>query len=191
MIERISVALLKWVSATSRFRLDEDPNPPAFFLLGSLIPAWLKCAIWNFKHHRADLNGKSPADALRYITQHCGPTTRLLDIGCGPGIFLRELRKSGYTGHYTGLDISRSAVNQARLLCDERADWVVGDIETFNTRESYDIICFIESIYYMPVAKLEPVLRHLSQCLRRRTHSYTGMEPGKAPRPHSGALALV
>ena len=43
MIERISVALLKWVSATSRFRLDEDPNPPAFFLLGSLIPVWQMC----------------------------------------------------------------------------------------------------------------------------------------------------
>ena len=165
MIERISGALLKWFSATSRFRLDEDPNPPAFFLLGNLIPAWLKCAIWDFKYHRADLNGRSPADALRFITMHCGPATRLLDIGCGAGVFLRELRKSGYNGHYTGFDISRRAINHARLLCDRQADWIVGDIETFNTRETYDIICFIESIYYIPVVKLEPVLRHLSECL--------------------------
>ena len=165
MISRMSLAFLRRLSATSRFRRAEDPDPPAFFLLGGLSPAWLKRAIWNFKYRSADPNGRSPASAVRYITTHFGPTTRLLDVGCGPGTFLRELREAGWTGHYTGLDISPRAVSAARLLFDERADWIVGDIETFKTEEYWDVICFIESIYYLPIAKQTRVLRRVSEHL--------------------------
>ena len=165
MSRRMSLAFLGWLSATSRFRRAEDPDPPAFFLLGGLSPAWLKRAIWNFKYRSAVPNGRSPASAVRYITTHFGPTTRLLDVGCGPGTFLRELREAGWTGRYTGLDISDRAVRTAKLLCDGSADWIVGNIEAFKTEECWDVICFIEAVYYIPTSKLAVVLRRLSEHL--------------------------
>ena len=65
----------------------------------------------------------------------------------------------------SGLDISDRAIGAAKLLSDDRAKWIVGDIETFNTEECWDVICFIESIYYVPIPKLAGVLHRLSEQL--------------------------
>lgn len=56
----------------------------------------------------------------------------IMDLGCGPGWFAKELRRSGYTGRYVGVDFSKVAVDQARTWVDKERlatidylfDWV-------------------------------------------------------------------
>src|SRR5207244_3988784 len=101
-------------------------NTSAISLLSGLLPAWLKRAIWNFKYRDAFQDARTPASVVAYIATHFGRAPRLLDVGCGPGTFLRDLREAGWAGRYTGLDISDRAIGAARLLSDDRAEWIVG-----------------------------------------------------------------
>ena len=140
-------------------------NSSAISLVGRFSPAWVRRAIWNFKYRDASPNGRPPAGAVAYIAAHFGSTSRLLDVGCGPGTFLRRLREAGWMGLYTGLDISDKAIREAMLLSDCRADWIVADIESFRSDEHWDAICFIESVYYIPIAKLAGVVRRVSERL--------------------------
>ena len=165
MIRRLGLAFLKGLSLTSSFRREGDPNPPVLFLLGTVTPAWVKRVIWNFKYHKVSPYGSSPASFVMYIATHCDSSTRLLDVGCGSGTFLRELRAAGWTGQYTGLDISPRAIQDAKRLCGENAEWIAGDVETFRTDGQWDVICFIESVYYVPVGNLLTVLRRLATYL--------------------------
>lgn len=50
----------------------------------------------------------------RIIGSWCPPPARLLDVGCGNGIFLEEAAGAGYEGH--GIDVSDAAVS----MCAER-----------------------------------------------------------------------
>jgi SAM-dependent methyltransferase len=166
LFSKIVLVVLKKLSAASSYRRDEDSNPPALFLLGSLTPAWFKRVKWNFKYRKGKAPyGRSPASFVKYIVSHYASTTRLLDVGCGSGTFLQDLREAGWTGHYTGLDISARAINDAKRDFDNKADWIVSDVESFKPDGYWEVICFIESIYYVPVAKLLPVLRCLAEHL--------------------------
>src|SRR5439155_1342299 len=57
-----------------------------------------------------------------WLLRNLSPTGRLLDFGCGTGIFLRTLRRSGAPLELFGCDISASMVDAAR------AGWNAGDL---------------------------------------------------------------
>ena len=53
----------------------------------------------------------------------------LADVGCGYGGFLPFLRRTGFTGHFTGVDLSFEMIAAAKAMSHDDADasFVVGD----------------------------------------------------------------
>jgi len=73
----------------------------------------------------------------------------LLDVGCGEGLFQRELR--GCYARYLGIDFAepvRLASAQRDVRMDTRAEFVATDMHDFTTSEKFDAVVFNESLYY-------------------------------------------
>lgn len=77
------------------------------------------------------------------------PGGAVLDIGCGSGVLHERFRSVGY-GHYTGVDISESALERLRAEQWPYTDFVAADADTFEPARDYDVIVFNESLTYFP-----------------------------------------
>jgi len=88
------------------------------------------------------------------------PPGRLLDIGCGTGLFLAVAQRRGWTA--VGIDESVEATRHAveRFGCDVR----VGDFETLDIRERFDAVTMWDIIEHArrPVDLLAAVRRALA-----------------------------
>jgi 2-polyprenyl-3-methyl-5-hydroxy-6-metoxy-1,4-benzoquinol methylase len=84
------------------------------------------------------------------------PRARVLDIGCGPGLFLGLLAAFGYEVEGIGFDTSASAIASARVMSSKTAPgarlqflrlasdsaWPVG---------SFDVVVMIDVLHHIPV----------------------------------------
>ena len=94
--------------------------------------------------------------ALAAYLHRLHPAGAVLDVGCGEGILLDHLPAPAAAG-YTGIDLSRTAIDRAR----ERhpgAELVVGDAERWEPARTYDAIVLNECVYYFE-RPLEGALR--------------------------------
>ncbi len=93
----------------------------------------------------------------------------ILDLGCGVGSTGLEIANNYRM--YTGVDISAVAVRQAESIVQThpqrsaRNKFVASDIRSFEPRESYTVILFRESIYYVPFPKIRTMLSRYSTAL--------------------------
>ncbi|TVY31452.1 putative methyltransferase, partial [Lachnellula subtilissima] len=55
-----------------------------------------------------------------YLIPHLTPTTRILDVGCGPGSITIDLAKIVPQGHVTGIEYTAAPLSGARALAAER-----------------------------------------------------------------------
>lgn len=64
----------------------------------------------------------------------------VLDMGCGPGYITEFL--SGWTKirHIIGVDFSENMIEFARSKSKGKATYLVGDAETFDTNERFDVV---------------------------------------------------
>lgn len=82
-----------------------------------------------------------------------------LDVGCGcEGRFIRILLERGFD--CTGLDISKEMVSIATQRYPH-AEFVVGDICTWQLPQVYDLIIAWDSTFHLPLESHEPVLLKL------------------------------
>jgi len=70
--------------------------------------------------------------------------TRLLDIGCGPGLYTKQFSGRGF--HVTGLDFSECSVKYA-VEHDSVSEYILGDYLTMAFIEAYDMVTFIMCDY--------------------------------------------
>jgi len=93
----------------------------------------------------------------------CGNRGRALDIGCGSsGRFIDLLRKRGF--EVEGLDVSERMVELAR----KRSPGVTihrGDATSWNFPRQYDFIAGWDSIWHVPVAGQDPMMRRICAAL--------------------------
>lgn len=73
-----------------------------------------------------------------------GKPARVLDLGCGPGLYAHRLAKLGHT--CTGIDFSPASINYAQLTA--RAEglncaFALGDIRTAEFGSGYDLVMFL------------------------------------------------
>jgi ubiquinone/menaquinone biosynthesis C-methylase UbiE len=86
---------------------------------------------------------------------------RILDLGCGTGLFLKTYEERGGCG--IGIDLSREMIRRARLRCEE-SEFFVGNAEILPFRdESFDAVCSLMAFSYVkrPDQLLSEVFRVL------------------------------
>jgi len=116
--------------------------------------------IWDHEYKRGswDHIDHPPDDACtRFIRGHLGGGS-LLDLGCGTG---RTVEALGRFSRYTGVDVSRVAIDRGRELYRGRDNVVLvaDDIATYEDDHRYDVILWSEVIYYFEQEKILPILK--------------------------------
>jgi 2-polyprenyl-3-methyl-5-hydroxy-6-metoxy-1,4-benzoquinol methylase len=97
-------------------------------------------------------------EAARYaviaaFVRRLAPGGAVLDVGCGEGLLVDELRPQGYR-RYLGIDVSEAAIAQAAGRADAGTTFVAADAEGEPAAGPWDVVVFNESVYYFrdPVA---------------------------------------
>ncbi len=93
------------------------------------------------------------ADLGRYsiivgLTKYFGPNARILDLGCGEGVLLEKFADSDYAA-YLGIDFSEVAIQNTAKLVNEKARFLIGDLNKLEVTGQYDVIVYNESLYYL------------------------------------------
>jgi 2-polyprenyl-3-methyl-5-hydroxy-6-metoxy-1,4-benzoquinol methylase len=118
------------------------------------------------------------------------PVSKILDAGCGVGLLRSPLLRSLKRASYTGLEFSD-------YLC-QRYGWLQGSIETFRTRERFDLVICYDVLQYLSAAGARRAIANLARlcrgamyfgaltredwhdnCDQSRTHRISGLRPGR------------
>lgn len=93
-----------------------------------------------------------------------GGTERILDVGCGNGLYLGALRNAGHAGPTFGMDLSRGMLDAAAVASPD-ARLLVGDAQQLPFPDaSFDCLLAMHMLYHVPdralaIAELRRVLR--------------------------------
>jgi len=117
------------------------------------------------------------------------PVSKILDAGCGVGLLRGPLLRSFKRAAYVGLEYSE-------YLCG-RYGWLQGSVETFRTRERFDLVVCYDVLQYLSAAQARRAIANLSRlcrgalyfgaltredwrdnCDQTRTDRITGLRPG-------------
>lgn len=74
----------------------------------------------------------------------CGSPTKILDLGCGPGIYANRLARLGHS--CVGIDFSPASIDYARGLADEEGlscDYIHADIRSAEYGSGYGLVMLI------------------------------------------------
>ena len=97
------------------------------------------------------------------------PSSRILDLGCGPG---RDLRLFASAGHRpVGLEMNPSFVDMARQH-GEVVEGDIRDVARLFPRSSFDGVWAQASLVHLSAAEVEAVLHDLWQLLAPAGHLY-------------------
>ncbi len=137
---------------------------------------------------RAEMRGRARliTGCLEYIGL---PVAKILDAGCGVGLLRTPLLRALRRAQYTGLEHSE-------YLC-RRYGWRQGSVETFRTRERFDLVICYDVMQYLSAARARRAIANLARlcrgalyfgaltredwrdnCDQARTDRITGLRPG-------------
>ncbi len=86
------------------------------------------------------------------------PVSRILDAGCGIGLLRAPLRRALRGAQYVGLEYSP-------YLC-RRYGWRHGSIETFRTRERFELVVCYDVLQYLSPAQTRRAIANLTRLCR-------------------------
>jgi SAM-dependent methyltransferase len=66
-------------------------------------------------------------------------SSSVLDVGCGTGNFLRELRRRGHRGDLCGVDPAQAMLDVARHG-DPDVEWVLGDVRRLDVGRRFELV---------------------------------------------------
>jgi len=95
------------------------------------------------KHDAASRRTTIIKKHVHWIHTHIleGRKSRILDLGCGPGLYAARLSKLGHTCH--GIDYSPASIDYAEKHAPERCSFTLGDIRSTDFGSGYDLVMFI------------------------------------------------
>lgn len=102
-------------------------------------------------------------ETVRVVEKYAGKG-RILDMGCGTGMLASRLVEDSFE-YYRGIDASTEAVRLCRKRTNEKTDFEVGDIQSYDCEDDFDCIVFQESLYYVPFFRCR-LLKRYAACLR-------------------------
>ena len=91
----------------------------------------------------------------------------LLMLGCGRCSILEGLKHSNFA-YALGVDISSEAIRIAGRFASDKVSFQVADMSTFEPTQTFDVILFSESLYYIPVNRQDALLNRLGKSLNAR-----------------------
>ncbi len=99
---------------------------------------------------------------VAWLTATCdlGPGVRVLECGCGTGLFTRELIRTG--AHVTAMDISPDLLSRARQACPHPgATFVEGNLEAPPAlpKADFDVLCGISVLHHLEVPRMLQAVR--------------------------------
>src|SRR6202049_2969903 len=86
------------------------------------------------------------------------PVAKILDAGCGVGLLRTPLLRGLKRASYTGLEFSD-------YLC-QRYGWRQGSIETYRTRERFDLVICYDVLQYLSSAQARRAIANLARLCR-------------------------
>ena len=107
---------------------------------------------WNDQYNRGRWSYLGQLSELAHYSvivgycQHFALHGKILDVGCGEAVLQQRLAILPY-GHYTGIDISSVAIENAQQYRNNRTEFHAVDAMSFQPDERYNIIIFNESLY--------------------------------------------
>jgi SAM-dependent methyltransferase len=131
--------------------------------LQSYGTAQMKRSLWNneFASGRWNCADRPPRDFAYGYVEKYADNGSILDLGCGAGRTAAELDRTKYT-KYLGVDVSDVALETARQTAvsgeGSHQRFVQSDIATYVPDGTYDVILFMESLYYIPWRRIPAVL---------------------------------
>ena len=72
-----------------------------------------------------------------------------LDLGCGNGWVVRKVAKNPLCFKAVGIDGAEKMISNAKSLSSDSTEYILADIDTFQSKEKYDIIHSMEVLYYL------------------------------------------
>ena len=100
---------------------------------------------------------------------------RFLDIGCGNGWVVRKMSQHPSCIQAIGIDKSKMMVKNAKSkILSEKENYFVTELETWKTKEKFDIIFSMESLYYS--VPMESALEKVFRLLKKGGIFYCGTD---------------
>ena|SRR6476620_9202399 len=134
----------------------------------------MKRSLWNteFAGGRWNCLDSTADDYIYPIVERYVAGGTILDLGCGSGSTGNELAPGSFR-RYTGVDISDAAIEKAgaRTAQNGRSntnEYFQSDVVRYEPTQSYDVVLFRDSLYYVPRASVVPMLTRYSQHLTER-----------------------
>ncbi|MCZ8197540.1 MAG: class I SAM-dependent methyltransferase [Flavobacterium sp.] len=115
---------------------------------------WLRKRIsWNHKYFVGKWNyiDKETSRYLKiveFVKEIDIEKPDILDLGCGFGSLRKNIKIEDFS-NFLGIDLSDTAIYQAKKKKYENTKFLVSDIQRYSSNEKYDVIVFNEVIYYL------------------------------------------
>jgi len=98
---------------------------------------------------------------------------RVLDVGCGPGLYLERFASRGWS--CVGLDIAPAAIEYARKRAtqtDADCEYVLGDFRDSTVEGSFDLVlCLFGELSTVSLEDLRAVMDRMAHCLAPDGHA--------------------
>ncbi len=129
---------------------------------------------YNFPYHYLDIYspiyrvlGFERVLLLEFVAELClkQKPHSLLDVGCGDGRFLYEMRKRNIKCE--GVDVSKRAINFAKAFNPENT-FYIENIITSRVKKKYDLITCLEVIEHLPPEELPQFILSLKKRLTKK-----------------------
>ena len=113
-----------------------------------------------------------PVNGLRIRLRRVLPATqgdldRILDAGCGPGVFTLELAKLHPKAQVVGIDIDEAAIERNRRIAKEaglaNCRFEVADVEDLPYRDEFDLVLCVDNLEH--IEDDEAAMRSLARAL--------------------------
>ena len=100
---------------------------------------------------------------------------RFLDIGCGNGWVVRKMSQKPSCVKAIGIDKSKMMIKNAKSkISSTKESFFVTDLESWDTKEKFDVIFSMESLYYS--VPMEPALEKVFKLLKKGGTFYCGTD---------------
>lgn len=121
---------------------------------------------------REDINevlGRSKKTLLKVAGTHLKPQDKILDVGCGPGMYLNLFKDAGFELHATDINASMIAAAKQQVPA---AVFYQGDLTTLMIPGNFKMIYCIGVLIYIPPTQLKAFIEKMHALLNENGMLY-------------------